>query len=50
MTPIKNIFINLGHGSSGWAMAAGSGKILADVVSGRAPEIDLDGLTLSRYG
>ena len=48
-TPIKNIFINIGHGSSGWAMAAGSGKILADIVSGQSPEIDMDGLTLSRY-
>ncbi len=49
-TPIRNVFLNLGHGSSGWAMAAGSGKILADMISGRAPEIDMDGLTLSRYG
>lgn len=49
-TPLKNIFVNIGHGSCGWAMAAGSGRILADLVSGRAPEIDMDGLTLSRYG
>lgn len=48
-TPIKNIYLNIGHGSSGWAMAAGSGKILADLLSGRAAEIDMDGLTLSRY-
>jgi D-amino-acid dehydrogenase len=31
-------------------MAAGSGKILADIVSGRAPDIDMDGLTMARYG
>jgi D-amino-acid dehydrogenase len=31
-------------------MAPGSGKIVADIVSGRTPEIDMDGLTLSRYG
>jgi D-amino-acid dehydrogenase len=49
-TPIRNVFINIGHGSCGWAMAAGSGRILADIVSGRAAEIDMDGLTLSRYG
>ncbi len=49
-TPIKNLFINVGHGSTGWAMAAGAGKILASIVSGRAPDIDMDGLTLSRYG
>ncbi len=49
-TQHKDIFINLGHGSSGWAMAAGSGKVLADMISGYVPEIDLDGLTLTRYG
>lgn len=49
-TPVKNVFINIGHGSNGWAMAAGSGKIVADIVSGHAPDIDMDGLTLSRYG
>ncbi len=49
-TPVKNVYLNLGHGSHGWAMALGSGKAMADVVSGAAPDIDLDGLTLSRYG
>lgn len=49
-TPVKNVYVNLGHGSSGWAMAAGSGKLLADLISGQHPEINLDGLTLSRYG
>lgn len=49
-TPLRGIYINVGHGSSGWAMAAGSGKIVADIVSGEAPDINIDGLTLSRYG
>jgi len=49
-TPIKNVFINIGHGSAGWAMAVGSGKVLADIISGRVPDIDLNGLTLARYG
>jgi D-amino-acid dehydrogenase len=30
-------------------MACGSGRVLADLVSGRAPEIDLSGLTLERF-
>ncbi len=30
-------------------MAAGTGRVIADLLSGRAPEIDLDGLTLARY-
>lgn len=49
-TPIRNVYVNIGHGSNGWAMAAGSGKVLADIVSGFAPDIDMDGLTLARYG
>jgi D-amino-acid dehydrogenase len=49
-TPVANVFVNLGHGSTGWAMAAGSGKLVAAVVSGQAPDIDLEGLTLARYG
>lgn len=49
-TPVRNVYLNIGHGASGWAMAAGSGKIVADLISGQAPEIDMDGLTLARYG
>lgn len=48
-TPIPGLFLNLGHGSTGWAMACGSGKLLADVVSNRATDIDLEGLTIERY-
>jgi D-amino-acid dehydrogenase len=49
-TPVRNVYVNIGHGSYGWTMAAGSGKVLADIISDRAPDIDMDGLTLSRYG
>jgi D-amino-acid dehydrogenase len=49
-TPVRNVYLNIGHGNSGWAMAAGSGKVLSDIISGRSPDIDLDGLTLARYG
>jgi len=49
-TPLKGVYINIGHGSTGWAMAAGSGKLVADIVSGHTPDIDMDGLALSRYG
>jgi D-amino-acid dehydrogenase len=48
-TPYANLFLNTGHGTLGWTMAAGSGRVLADIVSGRVPEVDLQGLTLSRY-
>lgn len=48
-TPVRNVFINIGHGSAGWTMAAGAGKLLTDIVSRRSTEIDIEGLTLSRY-
>jgi D-amino-acid dehydrogenase len=46
---IDGLWINVGHGSTGWAMAMGSGRVVADLIAGRAPEISLDGLTLERY-
>jgi D-amino-acid dehydrogenase len=48
-TPVPHVFINIGHCATGWSMAPGSGKVLADLISGRTPDIDLDGLTLTRY-
>ncbi|OYD76635.1 Glycine/D-amino acid oxidase [Burkholderia sp. YR290] len=46
---IHGLWINLGHGSTGWAMSLGSGRVVADLITQREPEIDLDGLTLERY-
>ena len=40
---LNNLFVDVGHGSNGWTQACGCGRIVADVVSGRAPEIDLEG-------
>ncbi|MFI5444067.1 D-amino acid dehydrogenase [Polaromonas sp. UC242_47] len=37
---ISNLFLNTGHGTLGWTHACGSGKALADIVSGRRPELD----------
>ena len=48
-TRYSNLYLNTGHGTLGWTMAAGSGRVLADLISGRDPEVDLDGLTLARY-
>ena len=49
-TRYPNLFLNTGHGTLGWTMACGSGRAVADVVLGRKPEIDFDGLTAARYG
>jgi D-amino-acid dehydrogenase len=49
-TPYRNLFLNTGHGTLGWTMACGSGRAVADLVMGRKPEIDFEGLTAARYG
>jgi D-amino-acid dehydrogenase len=38
-TRLRNLFLNTGHGTLGWTLACGSGKALADLVSGRRPEV-----------
>lgn len=37
-TKIRNLFLNTGHGTLGWTMGAGSGRVIADIVSNRKPE------------
>jgi D-amino-acid dehydrogenase len=49
-TRFRNLFLSTGHGTLGWTMAAGSGRVIADLVAGRTPEIDLEGLAVARYG
>lgn len=48
-TAVPNLLLATGHGTLGWTMAAGTGRVIADLISGRKPEISLDGLTLDRY-
>jgi len=47
-TPVRNLFLNTGHGTLGWTMACGSARVLSDLMSGRAPEIRADDLSLLR--
>ncbi|HYE70168.1 MAG TPA: D-amino acid dehydrogenase [Aquabacterium sp.] len=42
------IWLNLGHGSSGWALSCGSARLLSELVSGRVPSIDTEGLGIER--
>jgi D-amino-acid dehydrogenase len=48
-TPIDNLLLATGHGTLGWTMAAGTGRVIADLVSGRRPEIDVGALSMARY-
>jgi D-amino-acid dehydrogenase len=48
-TLVSGLFLNTGHGTLGWTMAAGSGRLIADLVLGRRPDIDMEGLGIERY-
>lgn len=48
-TKYKNLFLNTGHGTLGWTMACGSGKLISDLVMNHHPEISTDGLSIQRY-
>ena len=48
-TPVPNLFLNTGHGTLGWTMSAGSGRLVADLISGRTPDIAADDLGYARY-
>ena len=48
-TRYSNLHLNTGHGTLGWTMACGSGRALADLMSGRKPDIDLGELNVRRY-
>ncbi|RPH64390.1 MAG: D-amino acid dehydrogenase, partial [Burkholderiales bacterium] len=47
--PQRNLWLNTGHGTLGWTMACGSGRLLADQVAGRHPAISPAGLGPERY-
>ena len=49
-TKYDNLFLNTGHGTLGWTMACGSGRVLSDLISGVKPDIETADLALSRYG
>ena len=49
-TRYPNLWLATGHGTLGWTMAAGTGRVVADLLSGHSPEIDLAGLSMARYG
>ncbi len=48
-TPYPNMMLATGHGTLGWTMAAGTARVIDDLISGRKPQISLDGLSMDRY-
>jgi D-amino-acid dehydrogenase len=45
---VPGVWLNLGHGSSGWALSCGSARALADLVAQRTTELDIEGLGVER--
>lgn len=48
-TRVDGLYLNTGHGTLGWTMACGSGRLLADIVSGRKPDVDPADVSVERY-
>jgi D-amino-acid dehydrogenase len=48
-TAVPRLYVNLGHGSSGWALSCGSADLLADILSGREPRLARDAYSMARY-
>lgn len=46
---LPGLWLNLGHGASGWGLACGSARALADTLAGRSPDVSLEGLTAQRF-
>jgi D-amino-acid dehydrogenase len=49
-TKFANLWTNTGHGTLGWTMSCGSGRVLADLMSGKTPDISAEDFAQSRYG
>ena len=45
---VEGVWLNVGHGGSGWALAAGSARLVADAICGRTPDVEIDGLGIER--
>lgn len=43
------IWLNLGHGSNGWAISCGSARVLADMIAQRQPEVDVASMSIERF-
>jgi len=45
---MAGLWLNLGHGASGWGLSCGSARALADLIGGRAPDLDVSGFGTER--
>jgi len=47
---VRNLFFNTGHGALGWTLACGSGKVVAELVTGNRPSYGIEPFQLGRFG
>ena len=47
---VQNLYLNTGHGTLGWTQGCGSGRALAELISGRQPELDFAFCGIERSG
>jgi D-amino-acid dehydrogenase len=45
---VPGVWLNLGHGSSGWALSCGSARVLACAVAGQEAPVDVGRLGIGR--
>ena len=48
-TSFKNLYLNTGHGTLGWTMCTGSGKLISDLISSKTPDIDGSRFGIERF-
>ncbi len=41
-SPIQNLYLNVGHGNLGWTLSCGTGKIIADIIAKKTPQLSMD--------
>jgi D-amino-acid dehydrogenase len=46
-TAVPNLFLNCGQGALGWTLALASGRVVADMMEGKKPEIPSDGFGIA---
>jgi D-amino-acid dehydrogenase len=46
---VPNIWLNVGHGASGWALSCGSARVLADLIAKRDTDVDVSGMSIERF-
>ncbi len=47
-SPVANLFVAAGHGHLGWTLGCGSGQVMADLIAGRSPAVDVSGFRYAR--